>query len=92
MVDLLLTGKPFDKVVHVVTSEGKAIGEHIISDPGRTATVLSARGLYSGEQKNLLMVVMDSSQISRLRDIVHRYDRDAFMIVSDAREILGKGF
>jgi len=92
VVDLILTGKPFAKVVHLVTTHTPEIGEQIISDLGRSATIIEAKGLYSGEQKNLLMVVVDSSQIFRLRDIVQIHDPDAFMIVSDAREILGKGF
>ncbi len=92
VVDLILTGKPFAKVVHVVTGKVDEIGEHIINDLGRSATVMPARGLYTGEEKNLLMIVVDASQIYRLRDIVRMHDRDAFMIVSEAREILGKGF
>lgn len=92
VVDLILTGKPFAKVVHLVTNRTSEIGEQIISDLGRSATIVEAKGLYSGEKKNLLMVVVDSSQIFRLRDIVQTHDPDAFMIVSDAREILGKGF
>ncbi len=92
VVDLILTGKPFAKVVHLVTNQTSEIGEQIISDLGRSATIVEAKGLYSGEKKNLLMVVVDSSQIFRLRDIVQTHDPDAFMIVSDAREILGKGF
>ena len=87
-----ITGKPFAKVVHLVTTHTREIGEHIISDLGRSATIMEAKGLYSGEQKNLLMVVVDSTQIYRLRDIVQLHDPEAFMIVSDAREILGKGF
>jgi uncharacterized membrane-anchored protein YitT (DUF2179 family) len=92
VVDLILTGKPFAKVVHLVTNRTNEIGEQIISDLGRSATIVEAKGLYSGEKKNLLMVVVDSSQIFRLRDIVQMHDPEAFMIVSDAREILGKGF
>jgi uncharacterized membrane-anchored protein YitT (DUF2179 family) len=92
VVDLVLTGKPFAKVVHLVTTHTREIGEHIISDLGRSATIMEAKGLYSGEEKNLLMVVVDSTQIYRLRDIVQLHDPEAFMIVSDAREILGKGF
>lgn len=92
VVDLILTGKPFAKVVHLVTNHTSEIGEQIISDLGRSATIVEAKGLYSGEKKSLLMVVVDSSQIFRLRDIVQAHDPDAFMIVSDAREILGKGF
>ncbi|MBN2366594.1 MAG: YitT family protein [Calditrichaeota bacterium] len=92
IVDLLLTGKPFAKVVHIVTGKVDEIGEHIMNDLGRSATILPARGLFSGEDRNLIMVVVDASQVFHLRDIVRLHDREAFMIVSEAREILGKGF
>ncbi len=92
IVDLILTGKPFAKVVHIVTNETEAIGEHIVRDLERSATILNARGLYSGDPKKMMMVVIDSSQVIHLRDIVHLHDPDAFMIVMDAKEILGKGF
>lgn len=92
LVDLILTGKPYAKVIHIVTNEVDSIGEHIINDLGRSATILNARGLFSGEPKNLLLVVVDSSQIYKLRDIVRLHDHNAFMIVVDAKEILGQGF
>ncbi len=92
IVDLILTGKPFAKVVHIVTKSVGEIGEQVITDLGRTATIFQAKGLYSGEAKNIMMVVVDASQIHRLRDIVRVHDPDAFMIVNDAKEIMGKGF
>ena len=92
LVDLILTGKPYAKVIYIVTNEVESIGEHIINDLGRSATILNARGLFSGEPKNLLLVVVDSSQIYNLRDIVRLHDKNAFMIVVDAKEILGQGF
>lgn len=92
LVDLILTGKPFAKVVNIVTKEVDQIGEHIINDLGRSATILNAKGLYTGEAKNMMMVVVDTSQLIRLRDIVRLHDPAAFMIVMDAKEILGHGF
>lgn len=92
IVDYILTGKPFAKVVHIVTNRVDEIGEHIIKDLGRSATILEGKGLFSKEKRNVLIVAIDSGQIFRLRDIVRLHDSDAFMIVMDAKEILGKGF
>jgi len=92
IVDYILTGKPFAKVVHIVTNKVDEIGEHIIKDLGRSSTILEGTGLYSREKRNVLIIAVDSSQIYRLRDIVRLHDPDAFMIVMDAKEILGKGF
>jgi uncharacterized membrane-anchored protein YitT (DUF2179 family) len=92
LVDLILTGKPFAKVVHIVTGHIEKVGELIVQDLGRSATILRTRGLTSVEERNMIMVVVDSNQIYRLRDIVRLNDPEAFMYVTDAREILGKGF
>ncbi|GAB4190682.1 MAG: YitT family protein [Calditrichia bacterium] len=92
MVDLIITGKPFAKIVYIVTNQVEEIGEHIVRDLSRSATILSGEGLYTKVHKNIIMVVIDSSQISLLKDIVKLHDKDAFMIVMDAREVLGKGF
>lgn len=92
MIDLIVTGKPFAKIVHIVTSNSEGIGEHIIRDLGRSATIINSQRLYSGREKQLMLVAIDASQISLLKDIVKLHDPDAFMIVIDAKEILGKGF
>ncbi len=92
LVDLILTGKPFAKVILIVTKHTEDIGLHIIRDLERSATIIDARGLYSGEPKDMMVVVVDSSQIAKLRDIVHLHDKSAFMVVIDAKEILGQGF
>ncbi|GAB4336445.1 MAG: YitT family protein [Calditrichia bacterium] len=92
LIDVILTGKPFAKVIHLITEHPAEIGEHIINDLGRSATIVKSKGLYSGLEKNLLIVVVDSSQIYRLRDIVRLHDPNAFMIVMNAHEILGQGF
>ena len=92
IVDLILTGKPFAKVVHILTDQVEEMGTHIVRDLGRSATFLPVKELNTHEKKNLILLVVDASQIYRLRDIVRIHDPAAFMIVSDAREILGKGF
>ncbi len=92
IVDLILTGKPFAKVVHILTDQVEEMGTHIVRDLGRSATFLPVKELDTHEKKNLILLVVDASQIYHLRDIVRLHDPAAFMIVSDAREILGKGF
>jgi uncharacterized membrane-anchored protein YitT (DUF2179 family) len=92
IIDLILTGKPFAKVVHIMTDQVEEIGTHILTDLGRSATFMPVKEMQSTETKNLILVVVDASQIYRLRDIVRVHDPSAFMIVTDAREILGKGF
>ena len=48
--------------------------------------------MYSGEDKCMLYCVVSKKQIVELKDIVSEIDPNAFVIVSDVREVLGEGF
>ncbi|MCI8609418.1 MAG: YitT family protein [Firmicutes bacterium] len=68
------------------------IASAVLEDMGRGATLLPGKGLYSHAEKEILFVVVKPSEVPRLKDIVHRYDKSAFIILSSASEIIGSGF
>ncbi|OGB67645.1 MAG: hypothetical protein A2Y94_09195 [Caldithrix sp. RBG_13_44_9] len=92
LVDLILTGKPAAKVAVVETNQITLISQRIYQDLGRTITIIPAKAFSTGESKELLLVIIDSSQVNKLRDIVKFLDPQATVIISDARELLGNGF
>jgi uncharacterized membrane-anchored protein YitT (DUF2179 family) len=55
-------------------------------------TGLDGTGMYSGNRKNVLFCVVSRKEIVRVKDIVSQMDEKSFMIVTDAREVLGEGF
>ena len=61
----------------------------ILLELDRGATGLYAKGMYSGDEKCMLYCVVSKKQIVELKDIVASVDPDAFVIVSDVREVLG---
>ena len=58
----------------------------------RGVTGLSATGMYSKEEKQMIYCVVSKKEISQLKELVRRFDKRAFVTVSDAREVLGEGF
>lgn len=58
----------------------------------RGATGLHATGMYTGTDKCVLYCVVSKKQIVTLKEIVVDIDPEAFVIVSDVREVLGEGF
>ena len=58
----------------------------------RGVTGLLAKGMYSGTEKWMLYCVVSKKEIVRVKEIVAEADSKAFVIVSDAREVLGEGF
>ena len=61
-------------------------------DIDRGVTGLKARGMYTGSEKLVLYCVVSRREIVQVEEIVTEIDPDAFVIVSDVREVLGEGF
>jgi uncharacterized membrane-anchored protein YitT (DUF2179 family) len=90
-INIILTGGPSEKVVHIVTNKEQLLARKIIEHLGPNGTILSGRGLQATEEKTMIFVVVDGSRITVLRDIIRLHDPDAFMIVMEASEMLGRG-
>jgi len=90
-INIILTGGLSEKVVHIVTDKEQLLSERIIEQLGPNGTILSGRGLQATEEKTMIFVVVDGSRITVLRDLVRHNDPDAFMIVLEASEMLGRG-
>ena len=80
------------KYVTIITEHTEDIGAYIIQTMHRDYTSYTAQGGYTGNQKTVLMTVCSRPEARRLRAKVKALDPASFVIVSDATEILGKGF
>lgn len=92
VVDTVLYGKDNGKLMLIVTNESASVARSIAESTDRGATVLHGRGAYSGGERDVLMCAVRRNEAYKVRGAVRRADRSAFIIVSDATEILGEGF
>ena len=92
VVDIVLYGAVNSKVCYVITDESIAVKEAITGKLNRGVTYIHGEGAWSGQQKNIILCVIKRNQIVELKKIVREIDEKAFMIVSDSREVFGKGF
>ena len=90
-IDMILTGTLSEKVVHIATSKADLLSQLIVEHLGRQGTILTGTGLYKDEEKTLIFVTVEARKIALLRDIIHKNDPEAFMVVMDAAEMLGRG-
>ena len=90
--DTLMEGFKFSKAAYIITDRYELVAKKILEDLDRGVTGLKARGMYSGIDKWMLYCVVSPKEIVRVKEIVAGVDPEAFVIVSDAREVLGKGF
>lgn len=92
VVDLIQEGRLASKAFLIVTDEKERLAAEIGQQIERGVTIVEARGGYSGLDKGLLLCVVTTEQVSQLKELIELYDSEAFVIVTDAYEVLGKGF
>ena len=90
--DGLLQGLKFAKMAHIISDKAEEIAEVVLRDVDRGATGVKVQGMYSKEEKKMLICVVTKKEIVELIEIVHKIDPTAFVIVNDVNEVMGEGF
>ncbi len=101
LVSLYVTGKTIDfiqeglsrsKVAYIISPYHDQIKREVLHSLDRGVTQLRAVGGYTGEDREILLCVLSQSEVTKLKEVVRSIDPEAFVIVSDAHEVLGEGF
>lgn len=92
IVDYLFVGKSKEFVAFIVSSSSDEINKQIIEKMDRTTTYIKSKGGYSQKEIDMLMVSFTMNEYSKLLSIVSIIDKNAFVTISRAHEINGKGF
>lgn len=91
-IDLVQVGFGRSKLVYIITNRQVEMRDAIYEEIDRGVTKLTATGGYTEAEKPILMVVVHQTEFTRLKKLVRNVDPAAFVIVSDAAEVLGEGF
>lgn len=89
---LLHMGTRYAKTALIVSDRHEVIAKHILEELGHGGTLLPGKGIYSKQDRPVLLTVIPNQKISRLNAIVKEADPHAFMIIEEAYEVLGEGF
>ena len=92
IIDGILEGVNFAKAAFIISDCSAEIAKTLMSELERGVTSLNGQGMYTGSVKNVLLCVVSSKEMPKLKEMVRRHDADAFVIVADVREVLGEGF
>jgi len=92
MVDVVLQGLSYDKTLFIISEKHEQIRNKILEDLDRGGTYIQAKGMYKGDDKQMIFTVVSRREVSMLQDFIHEIDPNAFMTVLDAHEIYGHGF
>nr|WP_233275746.1 YitT family protein [Salibacterium aidingense] len=91
-IDVVQTGVGYAKVALIITREEESVQHVILNEVDRGVTRLTGEGGYTKEPKPVLMCVVNRTEVTKLKHLVQSVDSEAFVVVSNATEVLGKGF
>lgn len=92
VIDSVIENINLSKYFNVICSNPQPICEFITKKLNRGATVCDATGAFSHHHKYIIFTVMKRAQAVQLRKFIRRTEPDAFILVSNTSEIIGKGF
>jgi len=91
-LDRVVTGFNTAKSVTIISDHADEIAQYIMERMYRGVTFLEGTGGYGGRPKKVILCIVTTSQLTRIKGAMKQIDPDAFMVVSDANEIVGTGF
>ncbi|MBQ5673547.1 MAG: YitT family protein [Lachnospiraceae bacterium] len=88
----ILLGAKQTKQVQIISQKSDEILDKVLEELDRGCTIMESRGGYTNQRRDMLMVVVPIDEYQKLINTVHKMDPSAFVIVSDIKEIRGRGF
>lgn len=92
LTNRVVTGFNHKKTIMIVSESAREIADEIIEELGRGVTFLHGEGAFTGQPRRVIFVVVNLTQIARIKMLTAKVDPYAFMIVQDASEVMGRGF
>ena len=92
VVDFVQEGVGYARAALIITDAHEEVRHAVLRQLGRGVTVLEARGGYTGTVRPALYVVVHRTQVTQLKQIIAGLDPRAFVVLSEAHEVLGEGF
>ncbi len=90
--DMVVYGFTKSKMCYIITEKAEEIADFLISHSPRGVTMVQGEGMYSKTDKGVLLTCVKNNQVVALKNSIKMLDENAFVIVSDANEVYGKGF
>lgn len=91
-LDAILGGMDSSSAAFIVTNKPEVVAEAIFDGLGRGVTAMDSQGMFSGKERTTLLCAVRSHESLALKRVVAAADSDSFMILTNAREVVGRGF
>lgn len=92
IIDILFEGIDFTKLIFIVSKKSEEIAEKIGKSIERGTTGIYGKGMYTNEERLILMCAVTRRDVSKVTEIAKKIDKNSFIIITNSREVLGQGF
>lgn len=92
IIDILFEGIDFTKLLLIISNHTEEIAKEIGEKVQRGATGIYGKGMYTNEDKLILMCAASRGDVNRIKLIAKKIDPRAFIIITNSREVVGLGF
>lgn len=92
VADIIIEGLNYAKEFIIISEKSQEIGEAILKKIDRGATVLKSQGLFTGQDRKVILCIVNRSEVAMLKRTIEEIDENAFVTVNTVHEVLGKGF
>ncbi len=92
VIGIVVDGFDFAKAVFIISDKSEEIGHSILNIIDRGATSLDAHGMYTKNKKNVIFCIVKQKQIPELKEVVGDIDENAFVVIANVSEVIGRGF
>ncbi len=90
-VNMVVTGLSQRKAIMIISPQWQAIANEIMESLQRGVTVVRGEGGYTGQEVRILYSVVTFSDLSRFKQLIRNFDPEAFVVVTETLEVMGKG-
>ena len=92
VIDIIFEGIYFTKLVFIISDKSETISRIIVNKIKRGVTGIYGKGIYTEENKLVLMCAIGRRELAELKSSIKEIDPNAFLIITISREVLGIGF
>lgn len=92
VIDYVIQSLNLHKQYTIVTTHCEEVRTYITGKLGRSATIVEAKGAFTGQPKVMIVTVLKRSQGVSLQHYLHEIDPESFVYITNTSEIIGKGF
>ena len=92
IIDIVFEGIYFTKLLIIISDKNEEIAKEIREKISKGTTGLYGKGMYTNQEKLVLMCAASRGDVARVKQVARDIDSNSFIIIANAREVVGLGF